>query len=664
MLLRIVTMWVPLPKDILGASSQRPTGCLFPKIYWVPLPKDILGASSQRYTGSCGVKEFFRTKGSVGILSLLECMEYVLHIIKCPAEIQVEFATCMLQGQAPTWLNNLVQARGRAAAMALPWEDLKNTARSERHDKYFSSNDHFVTVLFDSGADFSFVSTEFLLLINVKPSAINLKVHGERPEWNLKQLKTIKVDEKKLKDILVICNFPSVFPEDLSGLPPSRELEFHIDLIPGAMHVAKSLYCLGAPVLFVKKKDGSFRICIDLRSGYHQLRVREEDIPKTAFMIRYIHFEFTVRPFSLTNAPVSKGEHEVHLKLILELLEKEKLFGKFLKYGLLQTSQILQNLSPSKIEVVKNWKPLKTPVEIRSFLILAGYYRRFIANFSKISKPLTLLTLKDKKFEWGDDRENAFQTLKDMLCDTSILALPKGPDDFVVYCDASKLRFWLCVDAEKQGVVVFALKMWRHYLYGTKSVIYTDHKILQHIFDQKDLNILQKRWVELFNDYDCEIHYHPGKANILADALSRKEWMKPRRVRDMSLTIYSRIKARILEAQSEASRDVNSPAEMLRGLKKQFERKDNGGLYFVERIWVPMFGNLRTLIMDEANATNYFVHPRADKMYYDLRDLYWWPRIKKDIALYVRKCLTCSKVKAKHQKPPGLLQKLEIPEWK
>ncbi|GKF26551.1 putative reverse transcriptase domain-containing protein, partial [Tanacetum coccineum] len=247
--------------------------------------------------------------------------------------------------------------------------------------------------------------------------------------------------------------------------------------------------------------------------------------------------------------------------------------------------------------------------------------------FSKIAKPLTLLTQKDKNFEWGNEQENAFQTLKDMLYDALILALPEGADDFVVYCDTSN---------QELGAVVFALKMWRHYLYGTKSVIYSDHKILQHIFDQKELNMRQRRWIKLFSDYDCEIRYHPGKANV----------------------------ARILEAQSKASKDVNALAEMLKGLDKQLKRKEYGGLYLAERIWVLAYGNLRTLIMSEAHTSKYSLHPGADKMYYDLRDLYWWPGMKKDIALHVSECLTCSKVKVEHHKPSGLLQYPKIPEWK
>ncbi|GKC13492.1 putative reverse transcriptase domain-containing protein [Tanacetum coccineum] len=214
------------------------------------------------------------------------------------------------------------------------------------------------------------------------------------------------------------------------------------------------------------------------------------------------------------------------------------------------------------------------------------------------------------------------------------------------------------------GAVVFALKIWRHYLYGTKSVIYTDHKSLQYIFDKKDLNMCQRRWIELLNDYECEIKYHPGKANVVADALSRKERLKPRRVRAMSITIHSGLKSKILKAQGEASKDLKALTEWLRGLEKLFKRRDDGGIYFFDRIWIPSVGGVKKLIMDEAHTSRYSIHPGADKMYHDLRDLYWWPGMKRDIAEYVSKCLTCSKIKAEHQKPSGLLQQPEITKWK
>ncbi|GJT36822.1 reverse transcriptase domain-containing protein [Tanacetum coccineum] len=208
---------------------------------------------------------------------------------------------------------------------------------------------------------------------------------------------------------------------------------------------------------------------------------------------------------------------------------------------------------------------------------------------------------------------------------------------------------------------VFALKIWRHYLYGTKSVIYTDHKSLQHIFSQKELNMRQRRWIELFSDYDCEIRYHPGKANVVADALSRKERVKPKRVRAMNMTLQSSIKDRILAAQKEA---IDESAGLQKGLDEMIEQISDGTLYYLDRIWVPLKGDVRTLIIDEAHKSNYSVHPRDDNMYYDLRDRYWWPGMKKDIAEYVSKCLTCLKVKTEHQRPYGLLQQPEIPVWK
>ncbi|GJV29621.1 putative reverse transcriptase domain-containing protein [Tanacetum coccineum] len=481
-----------------------------------------------------------------------------------------------------------------------------------------------------------------------------------------------KSDDKRLEDIPVVREFLKVFPEDLPGLPPIRQVEFQIDLIPGVIPVARAPYRLapsemqelsnqlqeladqgfiqpstspwGAYVLFVKNKDGSFRMCssvyskIDLRSSYHQLRVRDEDIPKTAFRTRYRHYKFQVMPFGLTNAPAvfmdlmncvckpyldkfvivfiddiliysrNKEEHANHLRIILELLKKEKLYAKFSKCDFwIHIVQFLRHLidsqglhvDPAKIEAVKNWASPTTPTEIRQFLGLAGYYRRFIEGFSKIAKSLTELTQKNKKYIWGEDQESAFQLLKQKLCEAPILALPEGNDDFVVYCDASHQglgavlmqREKVIAYASRQlkpheenytthdlelGAVVFALKIWRHYLYGTKCTVFTDHKSLQHILDQKELNMRQRRWLELLADYDCEIRYQPGKANVIVDALSWKERIKPLRVRSLVMPIHPNLPSQILKAQTEALKEENIKTKNLRGMDKAFEIRPDG----------------------------------------------------------------------------------------
>ncbi|GJU57734.1 putative ribonuclease H-like domain-containing protein [Tanacetum coccineum] len=226
-----------------------------------------------------------------------------------------------------------------------------------------------------------------------------------------------------------------------------------------------------------------------------------------------------------------------------------------------------------QIESIKDWASPKSPTEIRQFLGLAGYYRRFIEGFSKIAKPMTKLTQKKVKFEWGDKQETAFQLLKQKLCSAPILALPEGSEDFIAYCDASKKglgavlmqRAKVIAYASRQlkiheknytthdlklGAVVFALKIWRHYLYGTKCTVFTDNKSIQHILNQKELNMRQRRWLELFSDYDCEIRYHTEKANVVADALSRKERDKPLRVRALVMTIGLDLPKKILTAKN------------------------------------------------------------------------------------------------------------------
>ncbi|GJT78774.1 putative reverse transcriptase domain-containing protein [Tanacetum coccineum] len=344
-----------------------------------------------------------------------------------------------------------------------------------------------------------------------------------------------------------------VFPEELPRLLPPRQVEFRIDLIPGAAPVARAPYRLAPTKMkelskklqellekgFIRPSSSpwgaplqgsSVYSKIDLRSGYHQLRIREEDIPITAFRTRYGHYEFQVMPFRLTNAPAvfmdlmnrvckpyldkfvivfiddiliyskNKEEHGKHLKTILNLLWSEKLYAKFSKCDFwLDSVQFLGHVidsngvhvDPAKIEAIKNWAAPTTPTEVRQFLGLAGYYRRFIKEFSLISKPLTKLTQKNKPYVWGDDEEEAFQTLKLKLCSAPILSLPEGSEDFVVFCDASLKGFGavlmqrekVIAYASRQlrkneenytthdlelGAVVFALRLWRHYLMPPK----------------------------------------------------------------------------------------------------------------------------------------------------------------------------------------------------
>ncbi|GJX93561.1 putative reverse transcriptase domain-containing protein [Tanacetum coccineum] len=306
----------------------------------------------------------------------------------------------------------------------------------------------------------------------------------------------------------------------------------------------------------------------------------------------------------------TREEHVEHLKLVLGLLKKEKLYAKFSKCEFwLREVQFLGHVING----------------------LARYYSRVIENFYKISKSLT--------------------TLKDKLCNAPVLALPDGSEDFVIYYDASKIGLG-CVLMQRGKVIAYASRQLKIH-----EKNYTTHD-LELGAVVKELNMRQRCWIELFSDYDCEIRYHPGKENVVADALSRKERVKHKRVRAMNMTFQSSIKDKILAAQKEA---VDESAGLQKGLDEMIKQRSDGTLYYLDRIWVHLKGEARTLIVDEAHKLKYSIHPRADKMYYDLRDRYWWHGMKKDIAEYVSKCLTCLKVKAEHQRPSGLFQQPEIP---
>ncbi|GJU20612.1 putative reverse transcriptase domain-containing protein [Tanacetum coccineum] len=416
-----------------------------------------------------------------------------------------------------------------------------------------------------------------------------------------------KILERRIEDVPVVRDFPKVFPEDLPGLPSTRqkmkELAEQLKELSDKGFIRPSSSLWGAPILFVKKKDGSFRMCIDyrelnkltvknryplpriddlfdqlqgsniyskidLRSGYHQLRVREEDIPKTAFRTRYGHYEFQVMPFRLTNAPAvlmdlmnrvcklhldkfmivfiddiliysrNEKEHEEHLKTIMELLKKEELYAKFSKCEFwINTVKFLGHvIDSSGIHV----DPAKIELRI-------GHLQPLFWRFAK--------------------QEEAFQLLKQKLCDAPILALPEGSEDFVVYCDES--------------------------------------------------------------------------------------------IKGLGAVLMQRMKA-----QKEAVKVENIEVEDIYGMLMKLEARADGTLCLDNRSWLPCYGDTRSLIMHESHMSKYSMHPGSDKMYHDMKMLYWWPNMKADITTYVSKCLTCAKVKAKHQRLSSLLVQLDIPEWK
>ncbi|KAK1666131.1 hypothetical protein QYE76_054290 [Lolium multiflorum] len=616
----------------------------------------------------------------------------------------------------------------------------------------------------------------------------------------------------EISDVPVVCDFPDVFPEELPGMPPDRSVEFVIELVPGTAPVSRRPYRMpreelvelkkqlgelegkryiqpstsswGCPALFVKKRDTNVpRLVIDyrplnavtiknkyplprindlfdqlsgatvfskmdLRSGYHQIKIRTEDIPKTAFMTRYGLYEYTVMSFGLTNAPATfmrlmnsvfmeyldkfviiyiddilvysktEEEHTEHLRLVLTKLREHRLYAKFSKCEFwLQELIFLGHVVsakgvaviPEKVQSVLDWKTPKSAKEIRSFLGLAGYYRRYIENFSKIAKPMTDLLKKDKKFEWSEKAEESFQTLKIKLTTAPVLVLPDTSKDFVIFCDAS-LQGLGCVlmqdghvvaYASRQlkphelnypthdlelAAVVHALKQWRPYLYGNRCELYSDHQSLKYLFTQPDLNLRQTRWLELIKDYDLGLNYQPGKANVVADALSRKSYCNNLMIKQYQPALheeFARLNLEVVPQGFLANLEVKPSLEdqikaaqkrdlgitkikenIASGAAKCFSVNDQGVVYFGNRLVVPKKKNLRELILREAHESPLSIHPGSTKMYQDLRQRFWWTRMKREIARFVAECDVCRRVKAEHQRPAGTLQPLSTPEWK
>nr|GEY04272.1 putative reverse transcriptase domain-containing protein [Tanacetum cinerariifolium] len=645
-----------------------------------------------------------------------------------------------------------------------------------------------------------------------------------------------KLEKKRLEDVPIVKKFL----EDLPGLPPTRQVEFQIDLIPGAAPVARAPYRLPLknryPLpriddLFDQLQGSSVYSKIDLRSGYHQLRVCEEDIPKTAFRTRYGHYELQVMPFGLTNTSTkmepkrtiranpattttttTTSVTDAQLEALIEqgiakalatrdadrntngddnhvlatdarrtkrvtqngtieqgiaktlaardadrntngddshvsgtdmkkkmtdkyCLEMKKLENKIERYvgglpDVIHESVVASRPKTMQEEIEmanemmdkrnNTWaerhaenkrKVMTLPEAIKANSnnktrgkILAGLTLRDLVkrnhteglnlcalsvtitmmvhvprNATSTTKLATLLVIvgahfkkdcpKFKNNNRGTQGGNATTSEKVYAMgragtnpDSNIIT---GSEDFVVYYDASH-----------KGLGVVLIREKRHYLYGTKCTVFTDHKSLQHVLDQKELNMRQRRWLELLSDYDCEIRYYPRKENVVADALSQKERIKPIRVRALVITIGLELPTQILNARTEARKLENIKNEDVGGMLvenskdpeklriEKLEPRSDGTLCLNGRSWLPCYGDLRTMIMHESYKSKYYIHSGFDKMYQDMKRLYWWPNIKVDIATYVSKCLTCAKVKDEHQRPSGLLVQPKIPKWK
>ncbi|XP_075523967.1 uncharacterized protein LOC142556391 [Primulina tabacum] len=336
--------------------------------------------------------------------------------------------------------------------------------------------------------------------------------------------------ELKLEDIPIVREFPDVFPEELSGTVPNREVEFEINLVPGA-------------------------------------------------------------------APISKAPYRMSVSFLGHVISREGV-----------------SMDPRKVEAITEWPRPKNATDIRSFLGLAGYYRKFVEGFSLIDVPLTKLTQKNSKFIWSEDCEKSFQTLKEKL---SVHTNNYPTHDL------------------KLAVVVFALKIWRHYLYGAKCEIITDHQSLKYLFTQKELNMRQRRWIELLKDYDLIISYHPGKANKVADALSRKG---PGKVTLASLSAQPCLQETVKLNQDRDPVLTKLKDQVREGKSQDHQIDDKGILWMKGRLFVPDTDNLRQEIMAEAHKSKFSVHPGSTKMYRDLKNNFWWNGMKRDVAEFVSRC--------------------------
>ncbi len=585
----------------------------------------------------------------------------------------------------------------------------------------------------------------------------------------------------------IVSEYQDVFPDDLpEGLPPSRAVDHRIELESGHVPPSKTPYRLnqaetdelnkqltellkkgyirpsvspyGAPVMFASKKDNSYRMCmdyralnkitiknkyplpriddlldrlagaryfskIDLRSGYHQIRVAEQDIHKTAFNTRYGHYEFLVLPFGLTNAPATfmhlmqsifmeyldkfviiflddilifsktRELHEQHVRQVLDILRQHKLYAKLSKCEFYQTSisflghRITQqgiSMEVDKVNAIHTW-PVPTNVrELRSFLGLAGYYRRFVQNFSKIAIPLTELLHSSTVWVWGDRQQVAFEQLKLAVSTAPVLIIPDPNKQFTVLTDASGYAVGaaLCQDhgkglqpcaylshklntAEQNYpvheqellAIIHALREWRHHLMGNKFIIRTDHKSLQYLQTQDKLSPRQVRWSELMQQYDYIIQYNPGTQNDVADSLSRRADHQVNTVTAVSYKLDETIKATI---QSGYSSDPVTQGILSSGSSEHNIR--DGLIYTLNnKVYVPNCDDIKKQLLSGAHDSNISGHMGVLKTNEQLQRTFYWPSMLKSVKQYIQQCDSCQHNKASTQLPIGLLQSLQVP---
>ncbi|KAA0038172.1 ty3-gypsy retrotransposon protein [Cucumis melo var. makuwa] len=507
-----------------------------------------------------------------------------------------------------------------------------------------------------SAVSFKFKGVETVVLPKVISDMKISKLLSQRTWSILASVVDTRESEVSLSSEPVMREYPDVFPDELLGLPPPREIDFSIKLEPVTAPISRAPYRMVlAELKELKKKDRSMRLCIDyrplpridnlfdqlqgatvfskidLRSGYHQLRIKDSDIPKTVLRSRYGHYEIIVMSFGLTNAPAIEVEHDEYLHKVLKTLRVNKLYTKFSKceFWLKKVSFLGHVISSegvsvdsAKIEVVTSYSRPSTVSKVRSFLGLV------------------------------------------------VLIVPDGSGSFVIYSDASKkgLGYVLMQQgkvvtyASRQlksheqnypthdlelAAVIFVLKIWRHYLYGEKIQIFTDHKSLKYFFTQKELNMRQRRWLKLVKDYDCEILYHPGKANVVVDALNKKVSHSAALITKQApllkdferdeiaasvgevtsqlaqLSVQLTLRQRIIVAQ------LNDPylVEKLRLTEarqvEEFSISSDSGLMFERRLCVPTNSAIKTELLIEAHNSSFSMHLGSTKMYPNMKRVYW-----------------------------------------